>query len=167
MIRTGRRLGAYRFFHAFERNSNRSRNHNNARLCCRSKRNLRRRLLRCLDRIIFLSSPITGLRDRRSSRCTPHPLPRLPGARVAFYVAHVGASSRRSSPATRMHSPHDLHPTLDAAIAYNILMTSLARLYLGVLWMRTRNFRVVVLVHGAMDLLPNLVPRAKGFHLAR
>jgi membrane protease YdiL (CAAX protease family) len=45
--------------------------------------------------------------------------------------------------------------------------TSLAGLLLGVLWMRTRNFAVVVIVHAATDLLPNLVPWVKSFHLTQ
>ena len=51
-----------------------------------------------------------------------------------------------------------LHPSLLLAVCYSIVMTSLAGLFLGVLWMRTKNFAVVALVHAAGDLLPNLVP---------
>jgi membrane protease YdiL (CAAX protease family) len=57
------------------------------------------------------------------------------------------------------------HPTLLLAVGYSIVMTSLAGLFLGVLWMRTRNFAVVAIVHAAGDLLPNLVPWMKAFHL--
>jgi uncharacterized protein len=60
-----------------------------------------------------------------------------------------------------------LHPPLMLAIGYSIVLTSLAGLFLGVLWIRTKNFAVVVLVHAAGDLLPNLVPWIKAFHLAR
>ncbi len=59
------------------------------------------------------------------------------------------------------------HPSLWMAIGYSIVLTSLAGLSLGVLWMRTKNFAVIVIVHAATDLLPNLVPWAKGFHLTR
>jgi len=52
------------------------------------------------------------------------------------------------------------------AVGYSIVMTSLAGLFVGVLWLRTRNFAVVVLVHAAGDLLPNLVPWIRTFHLA-
>jgi uncharacterized protein len=58
------------------------------------------------------------------------------------------------------------HPSLFMAVGYSIVLTSLAGLFLGVLWMRTRNFAVVVIVHAATDLLPNLVPWVKSFHLA-
>jgi len=60
-----------------------------------------------------------------------------------------------------------LHPTLLLAVGYSIVLTSLAGLFLGVLWMRTKNLAVVALVHAAGDLLPNLVPWIKAFHPAR
>jgi membrane protease YdiL (CAAX protease family) len=59
------------------------------------------------------------------------------------------------------------HPPLLMAIGYSIVLTSLAGLFLGVLWMRTKNFAVLVIVHTAGDLLPNLVPWIKAFHLTR
>ncbi|HYA64529.1 MAG TPA: CPBP family intramembrane glutamic endopeptidase, partial [Candidatus Sulfotelmatobacter sp.] len=59
------------------------------------------------------------------------------------------------------------HPSLLMAVGYSIVMTSLAGLFVGVLWMRTRNFAVVVIVHAAGDFLPNLVPWVKAFHLAQ
>lgn len=60
-----------------------------------------------------------------------------------------------------------LHPSLPMAVGYSIVITSLAGLFLGVLWMRTRNFAVIVIVHAASDLLPNLVPWINAFHLFR
>ena len=59
------------------------------------------------------------------------------------------------------------HPPLLLAVGYSIAVTSLAGLFLGVLWMRTKNFAVVVIAHAAGDFLPNLVPWIKAFHLAR
>jgi membrane protease YdiL (CAAX protease family) len=59
-----------------------------------------------------------------------------------------------------------LHPSLFMAIGYSIVITSLAGFALGVLWMRTKNFAVIVIVHAAADLLPNLVPWARAFRLA-
>jgi uncharacterized protein len=60
-----------------------------------------------------------------------------------------------------------LHPSLFMAVGYSIVLTSLAGLFLGVLWVRTKNLAVVVIVHAATDLLPNLVPWVKSFHLAQ
>lgn len=59
------------------------------------------------------------------------------------------------------------HPSLLMAIGYSIVLTSLAGLFLGVLWMRTKNFAVVIIVHAAGDFLPNLLPLSRGFHLMR
>ena len=59
------------------------------------------------------------------------------------------------------------HPTLLMAVGYSIVMTSLAGLFIGVLWMRTKNFAVVVIVHAAGDLLPNLVPWMKAFQMTQ
>jgi membrane protease YdiL (CAAX protease family) len=59
------------------------------------------------------------------------------------------------------------HPSLLMAVGYSILLTSLTGLFLGILWMRTKNFAVLVIVHAAGDLLPNLAPWIKSFHLAR
>jgi membrane protease YdiL (CAAX protease family) len=59
------------------------------------------------------------------------------------------------------------HPSLFMAAGYSIVLTSLAGLFLGVLWMRTKNFAVLVIVHAATDLLPNLVPWVRTFHLVR
>jgi membrane protease YdiL (CAAX protease family) len=56
------------------------------------------------------------------------------------------------------------HPSLLMAVGYSIVMTSLTGLFLGVLWMRTKNFAVLVIVHAAGDLLPNLVPWIRAFH---
>jgi len=59
------------------------------------------------------------------------------------------------------------HPSLFMAVGYSIVLTSLAGLFLGVLWMRTKNFAVLVIAHAAGDVLPNLVSWAKAFHLTR
>lgn len=53
------------------------------------------------------------------------------------------------------------NPSLLMAIAYPIVVLSVVSIFLGVLWARTRNFLVIALIHGAADLIPNLVPTAK------
>jgi membrane protease YdiL (CAAX protease family) len=59
------------------------------------------------------------------------------------------------------------HPPLWMAIGYSIVITSVAGFFLGVLWSRTRNFIVLVLVHAAADLLPNTLPTLRAFHLLK
>ena len=56
------------------------------------------------------------------------------------------------------------HPSVWMAIGYSIVITSVAGFFLGVLWARTRNFVVLVLVHAAADLLPNTLPTLRAFH---
>ena len=56
------------------------------------------------------------------------------------------------------------HPSLGMAIGYSIVITSVAGFFLGVLWARTRNFLLLVLVHAAADLLPNALPTLRAFH---
>ncbi len=86
-------------------------------------------------------------------------------AAVLFGLLHApGFYLRTAATQEALGSPH---PSLLMAIGYSIVMTSLAGLFLGVLWMRTKNFAVLVIVHAAGDLLPNLVPWAKAFHLTR
>ena len=55
------------------------------------------------------------------------------------------------------------HPSWLVAIGYSIAVTSVAGIFLGVLWMRTRNLLVVMVVHAAGDLVPNLVQFLKAW----
>jgi uncharacterized protein len=57
------------------------------------------------------------------------------------------------------------HASLLYAIGYAIVILSPTGLAFGVLWSRTRNLPLAVALHGLTDLVPNLVPFAKSFHL--
>jgi membrane protease YdiL (CAAX protease family) len=59
------------------------------------------------------------------------------------------------------------HPSLLMAVGYSIVITSVAGFFLGVLWWRTRNFLVLILVHAATDLLPNTLPTLRAFHILK
>ncbi len=48
-------------------------------------------------------------------------------------------------------------PSLLLATSYSIVYTSVSGLYLGVLWLRTRNLWVVAVVHAAQDWLPTVL----------
>lgn len=50
------------------------------------------------------------------------------------------------------------HATPLWAVAYSIVMIAPAGIAFGVLWARTRSLWLVVLLHGAVDLLPQLTP---------
>jgi membrane protease YdiL (CAAX protease family) len=59
------------------------------------------------------------------------------------------------------------NPTLFMAVGYSIVITSVAGFFLGVLWARTRNLLLLILVHAAADLLPNTLPTLRAFHILR
>jgi uncharacterized protein len=85
-------------------------------------------------------------------------------AAVLFGLVHAPGFYLRPAATQEALGPH---PSLFMAVGYSIVLTSLAGLFLGVLWMRTKNFAVLVIAHAAGDLLPNLVPWVKAFHLVR
>jgi len=85
-------------------------------------------------------------------------------AALLFGLVHAPGFYLRPAATQELLGPH---PSLFMAVGYSIVLTSLAGLFLGVLWMRTKNFAVIVIVHAAGDLLPNLLPWARSFHLIR
>lgn len=82
-------------------------------------------------------------------------------AALLFGLVHAPGFYLRPAATLEMLGPN---PSLLLSVGYSIAVTSLGGLFLGVLWMRTRNFAVVVIVHAAADVLPNLVPFVKAFH---
>ena len=85
-------------------------------------------------------------------------------AALLFGLVHAPGLYLRTAATQESLGPH---PSLLMAVGYSIVMTSLAGLFVGVLWMRTKNFAVVIIVHAAGDFLPNLVPWVRAFHMAR
>jgi len=74
---------------------------------------------------------------------------------VVFGLAHApGLYLRTASTQEGLAA----NPSLLAAVGYSIVVTSVAGLFFGVLWARTRNLALVCLVHAAFDLVPNLAP---------
>ncbi|HKB78691.1 MAG TPA: CPBP family intramembrane glutamic endopeptidase, partial [Thermoanaerobaculia bacterium] len=57
------------------------------------------------------------------------------------------------------------HPSLLLAVGYSIVIVSPAGLFFGVLWSRTRNILLLVVLHGVGDLIPNLANFARNFHV--
>lgn len=82
-------------------------------------------------------------------------------ASLLFGLVHAPGFFLRPTTTLESLGPH---PSMMTALAFSIAMTSLAGLFLGVLWIRTRNFAVIAIVHAAGDLLPSLVPLVKAFH---
>src|SRR5579862_3265912 len=80
---------------------------------------------------------------------------------VIFGLAHAPGIYLR----TAMTQESVQHPSVLMAVGYSIVITSVAGFFLGVLWARTRNFAVVVVVHAMTDLLPGILPTMRSFHL--
>ncbi len=83
---------------------------------------------------------------------------------ILFGLVHAPGLYLRTSVTQEGLAPH---PSLLMAVGYSIVITSVAGFFLGVLWARTRNFLVVVLVHAATDLLPNTLPTLQAFHFLK
>lgn len=56
-------------------------------------------------------------------------------------------------------------PSLLTAVGYSIVIVSLAGLFLGVVWARTRDLWLVVALHALTDLLPQMTPTLRTFGL--
>lgn len=76
-------------------------------------------------------------------------------ASLLFGLAHVPGYYFRTSLTLEALGPH---PSVLRAIGYGVVVTSVTGLFFGILWARTRNPWLVVIVHAAMDWLPNLKP---------
>ncbi len=81
---------------------------------------------------------------------------------VIFGLAHAPGLYLRTGLTQEGLSPH---PSLLMAVGYSIVITSVAGFFLGILWARTRNFAVVVVVHAMGDLLPNVLPTLRSLRL--
>ena len=82
---------------------------------------------------------------------------------VLFGLTHAPGFYLRPAATQEALGPH---PSLLLAVGYSIVVTSVASFFLGILWMRTKNLAVVIIVHAAADFLPNLVPFCRNFHLS-
>lgn len=82
------------------------------------------------------------------------------GMALLFGLAHAPGFYYRSAATQEAVGPH---ASWLMAIGYSVVITSVAGFFLGVLWMRTRNLFVVMIVHAAGDLVPNLVPMLRNW----
>lgn len=82
---------------------------------------------------------------------------------VIFGLAHAPGIYLR----TGLTQESVQHPSVLVAVGYSIVITSVAGFFLGVLWARTRNFAVVVVVHAMTDLLPGVLPTLRSLQLLR
>lgn len=79
---------------------------------------------------------------------------------LLFGLAHAPGLYFRAGKTLEGVGPH---PSWLMAVGYSILVTSVTGFFLGVLWARTRNLLLLMVVHAATDLVPNLVPMIKNW----
>jgi membrane protease YdiL (CAAX protease family) len=79
---------------------------------------------------------------------------------LLFGLAHAPGLYLRTG---AMQEGVGAHPSLLMAVGYSVVITSVAGFFLGVLWARTRNLPLLMVVHAAGDFVPNLVPMLKSW----
>ena len=76
-------------------------------------------------------------------------------ASLLFGLAHAPGLYYRTGKTLEAIGPH---PSWFMAVGYSVVMISVPGLFMGVLWSRTRNLLLLMTVHAAGDLVPQLVP---------
>lgn len=94
-----------------------------------------------------------GLLQQRLSAWIGNPVSGLFLAALLFGLAHApGYYLRWEQNAADLFA----EPSLLFALAYSVAVISVAGLFMGVIWLRTRSLLIVMLVHAAGDWLPNV-----------
>jgi membrane protease YdiL (CAAX protease family) len=83
-------------------------------------------------------------------------------AALVFGIAHAPGYVLRGGGAM---DAVGLEPSVLDALAYGVAVPSVAAILFALLWARTRNLYACMLVHGAIDALPNAAPLARAFGL--
>jgi len=78
-------------------------------------------------------------------------------ASLVFGLAHAPGIYLRGADSI---TAGDGSPSLVAAVCYSIAVLSVTGFFLGLVWARTKNLLVVVMIHAAGDLLPNFAELA-------
>lgn len=79
-------------------------------------------------------------------------------ASLLFGLAHAPGLYYRTARTLEAVGPH---PSWLMAVGYSIVVISVPGLFMGVLWSRTRNLFLLMTVHAAGDLVPQLAPMMK------
>ncbi len=94
-----------------------------------------------------------GLLQQRLSTWIGNPVSGLFLAALLFGLAHApGYYLRWEQNAADLFA----EPSLLFALAYSVAVISVAGIFMGVIWLRTRSLLIVVFVHAAGDWLPNV-----------
>ena len=75
----------------------------------------------------------------------------IPAGALVFALAHAPGLYLRGGPGVDGWSANQLE-----VAAFTVALLSPVGLLFGTLWWRTRSLLLIVLLHGAIDLLPNL-----------
>ena len=105
---------------------------------------------------------LRALLQTRLARLCGSELGGILAASTLFGLIHAPGFYLRTSTTMEALGPS---PSLATALAYSLVVTSVAGIFLGVLWARTRNLAVPIIVHAAADLIPNLLPFLKVWHM--
>jgi uncharacterized protein len=81
-------------------------------------------------------------------------------ASLLFGLAHAPGLYYRTARTLEALGPH---PSWLMAVGYSIVVISVPGLFMGVLWARTRNLLLLMTVHAAGDLVPQLAPMMKAW----
>jgi CAAX protease family protein len=81
-------------------------------------------------------------------------------ASLLFGLAHAPGLYYRTAKTLEAVGPH---PSWLMAVGYSIVVVSVPGLFMGVLWSRTRNLLLLMMVHAAGDLVPQLAPLMKAW----
>jgi len=79
-------------------------------------------------------------------------------ASLLFGLAHAPGLYYRTARTLEAVGPH---PSWLMAVGYSVVVISVPGLFMGVLWSRTRNLLLLMTVHAAGDLVPQLAPMMK------
>ncbi len=79
---------------------------------------------------------------------------------LLFGLAHAPGFYFRTGKTLEALGPH---PSALMAVGYAIVVTSATGFFLGVLWARTRNLLLLMVIHAAGDLVPNLASMLKNW----
>jgi CAAX protease family protein len=71
---------------------------------------------------------------------------------LAFGLAHAPGFILRGA---GLHEAIGTNPSAVDSIAYAIVVLSVAGIFFGIVWARTKNLFAVMFIHAATDLLPN------------
>jgi len=81
---------------------------------------------------------------------------------VLFGMAHAPGFYFRTGKTLELLGPS---PSFVVCISYSIVITSMVGLFMGIIWARTKNLTILIVIHAAGDLVPNIAATLGAWHL--